>query len=76
MISGHGSRCVAPAFALLPDPVDEALARSDSTFRSPRMFDAAATDPVEGRVRWKPAKSLWITGMTLAAVLGGPVYFT
>jgi fatty-acid desaturase len=59
-----------------PDPVDEALARSDTTFRAPRMFDAASTDAVAGSVRWKPAKSLWITGMTLTALLGGPAYFT
>src|SRR5262249_11105802 len=56
--------------------VDEALARSDTTFRSPRMFDVATTDAVEGSVCWKPVKSLWITGMTLAALIGGPVYFT
>ena len=56
------------------DPVDEALARSESTFRSPRMFDADDTDAVEGVVRWKPVKSLWIGGMTLAALVGGPLY--
>jgi fatty-acid desaturase len=90
MILGHGCARVARAFVLSqqdaapelggdttrPDPVDEALARSDTTFRAPRMFDAATTDAVEGRVRWKPVKSLWITGMTLAALFGGPVYFT
>src|SRR5256714_14736094 len=58
------------------DPIDEALARSESTFRSPRMFDAQETDAVEGAVRWKPIKSLWISGMTLAALIGGPIYFT
>jgi stearoyl-CoA desaturase (delta-9 desaturase) len=58
------------------DPVDAALARSDSSFRSPRMFDVAASDALAGSVRWKPVKSLWITAMTLAALLGGPVYCT
>jgi len=58
------------------DPVDEALARSDSTFRSPRMFDGAETNAVQGGVRWQPAKSLWISGMTLAALFGAPAYFT
>jgi fatty-acid desaturase len=58
------------------DPVDEALARSESTFRSPRMFDAQETDAVAGMVRWKPVKSLWIGAMTLAALIGGPIYFT
>ena len=58
------------------DPVDEALARAEGTFRSPRMFDAAETDAVEGIVRWKAAKSLWIAGMTLAALIGGPICFT
>jgi stearoyl-CoA desaturase (delta-9 desaturase) len=60
----------------LADPVDEALARSESTFRSPRMFDAEETDAVEGRVHWKPVKSLWITAMTLVALIGGPLTFT
>jgi fatty-acid desaturase len=34
------------------------------------------TDPVEGRVRWDPAKSVWIGAMTLAALLLGPVFFS
>jgi stearoyl-CoA desaturase (delta-9 desaturase) len=55
------------------DPIDEALRRSESTFRCPRMFDAANTDAVEGAVRWKPTKSLWIGGMTAAALIGGPL---
>ena len=54
------------------DPVDEALRQSQSTFRSPRMFDAEGTDAVDGAVHWKPGKSLWISGMTLAALIGGP----
>jgi len=41
-----------------------------------RMHDAQGTDAVSGTVNWKPAKSLWISAMTLAALLGGPVFFT
>ena len=62
--------------AAVADPVDAALQRSESTFRSPRMFDADDTSAVEGVVRWKPAKSLWISGLTLAALVGGPWHFT
>ena len=60
----------------LADPVDEALARSESTFRSPRMLDVPETDAVAGTVHWKPVKSLWISAMTLAALIGGPLFFT
>jgi stearoyl-CoA desaturase (Delta-9 desaturase) len=58
------------------DPVDEALARSEGSLRSPRMFDADDTDAIAGVVRWKPIKSLWISAMTLAALIGGPIHFT
>jgi fatty-acid desaturase len=58
------------------DPVEAALVASQSTFRSPRMFDADDTDAERGVVRWRPVKSLWITGMTLAALIGGPLCFT
>ncbi len=47
------------------DAIDEALQRSESTFRSPRMVDADDTDAVEGVVRWKADKSIWISTMTL-----------
>ena len=59
-----------------PDPVDEALQTSASSLRSPRMFDADDTSALEGSVHWKPAKSIWISAMTLAALIGGPIYFT
>jgi stearoyl-CoA desaturase (delta-9 desaturase) len=39
---------------------------------SERILAGPDTDPVQGRVRWAPAKSLWIGSMTLAAVLLGP----
>lgn len=44
--------------------------------RSPRMTEAAGTDANAGRVVWAPAKSLWISGMALGAVVGGPIYLT
>jgi fatty-acid desaturase len=37
------------------------------------LADAAAS-PVEGNVRWAPLKSLWIGGMTLAALALGPAF--
>jgi stearoyl-CoA desaturase (delta-9 desaturase) len=58
------------------DPVDEALRQSASTFRSPRMRDAEDTDAIDGSVSWKPGKSLWISVMTVAALVGGPLAFT
>jgi stearoyl-CoA desaturase (Delta-9 desaturase) len=61
---------------LAADPVDEALARSEGSLRSPRMFDAVDTDAIAGVVRWKPIKSLWISAMTLAALIGGPLFFS
>jgi stearoyl-CoA desaturase (delta-9 desaturase) len=65
-----------PAPQPVVDPVEEALRQSASTFRSPRMFDAEATDAIDGFVRWKPVKSLWISSMTLVALVGGPIFFT
>ena len=58
------------------DPIDEALQNSASSLRSPRMFDAEDTSALEGSVRWKPVKSLWIGSMTLIALILGPIYFT
>ncbi|MBA3516393.1 MAG: acyl-CoA desaturase [Rhizobiales bacterium] len=43
---------------------------------SERIFADGETNPVEGRVRWAPAKSLWIGSVTLAAVVLGPAFFT
>lgn len=40
-----------------------------------RMIDHES-DPMKGRVVWLPAKSLWITSMTLLALIGGPLTFT
>src|SRR5262249_24558594 len=58
------------------DAVDEALRRSESTFRSPRMVDADDTDAVEGVVRWKADKSIWMSTMTLVGLVGGPFFFS
>jgi stearoyl-CoA desaturase (delta-9 desaturase) len=70
------STTALPAAEIGRDPIAEALAASASTFRSPRMFDRDGTDPVAGTVRWKPAKSLWMSAMTLTALIGGPLFFT
>ena len=56
-----------------PAAVEAALAASHSMHRSPRMFEDDGTDAVAGSVRWKPAKSLWISAMTAAALIGGPL---
>jgi hypothetical protein len=40
-----------------------------------RMIDDNS-DPLKGRVVWMPAKSIWITAMTLIAIVGGPLTFT
>lgn len=41
----------------------------------PRIM-ATDASPVEGWVRWAPVKSIWISAMTGAAVLLGPVFFS
>lgn len=38
-----------------------------------RMIADDRSDPVAGRVVWVPAKSLWTGGMTLVAVVAGPM---
>jgi len=58
------------------DAIDEALAKSASTFYSPRMFDGQDTNAIEGRVRWSAKKSLWLGAMTVAGMVVGPIYFT
>lgn len=39
-------------------------------------MDGADAGPVSGRVRWAPVKSIWIGGMTLAALVLGPLTAT
>jgi len=41
---------------------------------SERILADETANPVSGRVRWVPAKSLWIGGMTAAAIGLGPLY--
>ncbi|MDB5429708.1 MAG: acyl-CoA desaturase [Caulobacter sp.] len=43
---------------------------------SERVIATSGANPVEGVVRWAPAKSLWIGAMTLAALVAGPVFFS
>jgi fatty-acid desaturase len=43
---------------------------------SKRLDARDDTNPVEGTVRWSPAKSLWIGGMTLGAIILGPIFFS
>ncbi|MBO0758153.1 MAG: acyl-CoA desaturase [Bradyrhizobiaceae bacterium] len=40
------------------------------------MVDADDTSAIEGTVRWNAKKSLWLSGMTLTALFGGPRYFS
>jgi stearoyl-CoA desaturase (delta-9 desaturase) len=61
---------------LAPDPIDDALARSHSTFRSPRMLEATIADAVAGDITWSPVKSLWITTMTLTTLIAAPARLT
>ena len=58
------------------DPVEEALRKSEGSSRSVRMREAEDTDAVCGSVHWKPGKSVWISGMTLLTLIGGPIYVT
>ena len=64
------------AEAGVADPIDAALQSSQSSLRSPRMFDAADTSAIDGSVHWQPVKSLWISAMTLSALIGGPLTFS
>jgi fatty-acid desaturase len=43
---------------------------------SERMVAGDGTNPLDGAVRWAPAKSLWIGPMTVAAVALGPMFFS
>ena len=58
------------------DEIEAALVASAGSLRSPRMIDGDQTDAVQGTVHWQPLKSLWISAMTLVAVIGGPLFFT
>lgn len=43
---------------------------------SERIVIHEASDPVEGRVRWSPVKSVWIGSMSIAALVLGPIFFS
>jgi len=43
---------------------------------NPPRIGRAAADPCAGRVVYAPVKSLWLGGMTLAAVIGGALTFS
>jgi fatty-acid desaturase len=67
---------MASSAAVEPDRIDAALQNAEGTFRSPRMAETEDTSAVAGEVHWQPVKSLWISGMTLVALIGGPIFFT
>jgi stearoyl-CoA desaturase (delta-9 desaturase) len=41
-----------------------------------RMKATADTSALDGRVFWSPVKSLWVTTMTVAALIAGPLLFS
>jgi fatty-acid desaturase len=43
---------------------------------SERITEPVGCDAISGRVRWSPAKSLWIGTMTLVTVIAGPLTLT
>src|ERR1700687_2714398 len=43
---------------------------------SERMLADEQCDPVDGRGRWAPSKSLWIGSMTVLAIALGPFWFS
>jgi stearoyl-CoA desaturase (delta-9 desaturase) len=43
---------------------------------SDRIIADADTDACEGRVRWRPVKSIWIGAMTATALIAGPLLFS
>jgi fatty-acid desaturase len=62
--------------ALVPPGQDSQEKAMQLVPGSERMFADDQTDPAVGRVRWAPAKSLWIGFMTIAAVALGPLLFS
>ena len=76
MVLDDVARRAVPGPDAARDPVEEALRQAHSSLRSPRMLELADTSAVAGSVHWAPVKSLWISAMTLAAVVGGPMFFS
>lgn len=48
----------------------------DWSVGSERIIAEGGANGVDGRVRWAPAKSLWIGAMTLTALIAGPLLFS
>jgi sn-1 stearoyl-lipid 9-desaturase len=46
------------------------------SLKTHRVQPTAASDVVNGLVRWEPIRSLWFSGMALAAVIGGVLTFS
>lgn len=46
------------------------------TVSTERMISGPAENAVEGRVRWTPARSIWTGGLTLIALIAGPMTFS
>jgi fatty-acid desaturase len=46
-----------------------------ATISTQRMISSDLSDPVAGRVVWTPARSLWTCGLTLIALVVGPLTF-
>ncbi len=48
----------------------------DTHDKVPRIHASSGDNAVSGTVRWSPAKSLWLGGMTATALIAGPATFT
>ncbi len=71
-MNGKGQTVENSAF----DAVEDALARCQSSLRSPRMIEPLYASATDGQVHWKPLKSLWISAMTVTTLVAGPLFFT
>ena len=65
-----------PIEAARADEVERALQQNAGMYCAPRMYEEDSTDAVNGRVVWKPVKSIWIGAMTLIALFAGPLTAT
>lgn len=41
-----------------------------------RVLETSLTNAIEGAVRWSPSKSIWLSGMAMAWLIGGSVFFS
>ena len=60
----------------MPNPITRLRDATQGPFRVHSLTITPHTDPIAGRVRWDPARSLWNGGMMLAALALGPMFFT